>query len=237
VGDVYYTRSYTVWINVHNKGDAKALNTVVTLSYAPIGGGVSWKPAGEYLIPTILVDSSKWVKIPWTPELPREYCLRAVISNADDMNPDNNIGVLAVDVVEYSSPGVANFTIGNPTDTDDYVLICVRQHGNYSNIWNATILEYSSQAIKSAENETVSFQIDPGPDVEEDEWRLFTADVYVNGALVGGVTFNATKAQPTPTTPTTPTGIDPVMAGAIGVSLVLAVVVIIGVAKRRGKTS
>jgi hypothetical protein len=192
------TTTYAVWVKVHNQGDTAAIDTTVTLRYAEIGGGASWPVAGVDIIETISVGYWEYARILWTPPKDGKFCLKAEIHNANDMNLDNNVGVLAVDVVEYSSPGYTDFWVGNPTDTDHYVFIHVRQQGNYSDVWNAMILDYSSQVINSTQNETVSLQIDPGPNPGENEWRLFVADIYVEWQLVGGISFNVSKAQPPP---------------------------------------
>jgi hypothetical protein len=192
------TNTYAVWVKVHNQGDTAAIDTTVTLFYAEIGGGASWPKAGERVIPKIIVDDWEYAIILWTPPKDGEFCLKAEIHNENDKNLDNNVGVLAVDVVEYSSPGKTDFWVGNPTDTDHYVFIRVRQQGNHSNVWNATILDYSSQVINSKDNETISLQIDPGANPGENEWRLFVADIYVKCQLVGGISFNVSKAQALP---------------------------------------
>ncbi|MHA1614623.1 MAG: C25 family cysteine peptidase [Candidatus Thorarchaeota archaeon] len=229
-GSVYQTVTYFVSINVHNQGDTSASQTKVTLKYAPIGGGVSWTYSGEDTIPTISSDGSAYANIPWQPPSDGEYCLMAIIDNSNDKNLDNNVGVLAVKVIEYSSPGVTDFMVGNPTDSDHYVFINVKQQGNHSNVWNSTIMGYSSQVINSTCNETISIQIDPRLDLEENEWRLFVAEIYVKCQLVGGVSFNVSKAQPS----LPDNFIDPtLLAVIVGIGGTLGIIVLYLVKKRK----
>ncbi|MHA3964317.1 MAG: hypothetical protein AM325_012360, partial [Candidatus Thorarchaeota archaeon SMTZ1-45] len=230
-GGVYPTITYAVSIIVHNQGDAKAIDTTVTLWYAEIGGGVSWDYAGDFTIPEIPIDQAGYAWIYWTPESDGVYCLKVEISNERDRNLNNNVGALAVTVMEYSSPAKTDFYIGNPTDTDDYVFICVRQQGNHSDVWNATVMHYFSQVIKSHENVTISLQVDPGPSFEGNESRFFVADIYVKCQLVGGLSFIVSRVQqPTSTSP------DPFMMGivlGIGIGMTLTVIVLVGVMKRK----
>ena len=102
---VLQTNGYSVWITVHNQGEIEATETIVSLWSAPIGGGVSWKHEGDFSFDEIGIGGSQIAKIPWQPEFHGVFCLKAVISGTDDMNDDNNEGVLAVNVIEYSSPG------------------------------------------------------------------------------------------------------------------------------------
>lgn len=233
-GGVYPTITYAVQITVHNQGDASAVDTTVSLEYAQIGAGVSWDYAGEYTIETIPIGESRPAIIYWAPPSEGAFCLKATISSENDLNLDNNVGVLAVDVMEYSSPAVANFMVGNPTESDDYVFIKVRQTGSHSNVWNASIVGYSSQIINSTQNEAISILVDPGPDSGGNESRLFTVDVYVNYELVGGISFKVTREQAAPPGP----GIDPVIIATIlgvfiGVIGTFAVVVLFRVKKKR----
>jgi hypothetical protein len=223
LADVSPTTTYNVRITVHNQGDTGAIDTKVTLRSAPIGGGVSWSYVGEGGISSISVDDYAFVYIQWRPPSEGEYCLKAIIDNTNDKNLDNNIGVLAVHVIEYSSPAATNFIVGNPTASDNYVFISVRQKGNHSNVWNAAVMHYSSHIINSTLNESITIQIDPGLEIMEDEWRIFLVDVYVNYQLVGGVSFNVSKAQ------TTGQGIDLiflVIIGGAGVAVTLIAYVV-----------
>jgi hypothetical protein len=229
-GGVYPTVTYTVLVTVHNQGDANAVDTVITLWYAKIGGGVSWDYAGEFTIPNIPIDQAAPAWISWSPESDGVYCLKVEISNERDMNLNNNIGVLAVNVMEYSSPVMTDFYIGNPTDTDDYVFICVKQQGNHVDVWNATIMKYSSQVIKSNETELISMQINPGLNFEGNESRHFVADIYVRDQLVGGLSFNVSKTQPPPPVP----GLDSFTLGFLsGVVATLAVIVLAAIIRRK----
>jgi hypothetical protein len=225
------TTSYVVHVQVHNTDDADAYVTKVTLRYAPIGGGVTWDYVGEESIYKIVAGLSAEVSISWRPRTEGEFCLKAIVDNSQDMNLDNNVGVLAAHVTEYSSPAISNFMIGNPTDTDDYVLVCVKQKGNYSDVWNATISGYSSQVINSTHNETISIHIDPGPNPEENEWRLFVVIIYVNFRLVGGFSFNATKLLPTTTQPPPP--FDPFLLALLGGIGMAAIVVVIAYFRKK----
>jgi hypothetical protein len=229
-GGVHQNIEYDVHVTVHNQGDITATDTDVVLSYAPIGGGVSWTYIGEDTI-TIPVDETREAIIPWQPSLPGLFCLKAEISHENDKNFDNNIGYEGFDIIALDSPGETEFLVGNPTDAENYVFINVRQLGNYTDVWNASILNYSSQVINTGNNESVTLLIDPGFDLEIGESRLFTAEVHVNCELVGGVVFKATKLE-TPST-ITPPPVDPLIIIIIGSAIVVVAVATIVYVKRK----
>jgi len=218
--EVVRGNDYEVMILVHNWGTERAEEIDVNLYYAPFGGGVSWKFIGEAEL-SIDPESAEIAIIPWTPILPDLACLRVELYHEFDLNTNNNVGQDNVVVVELTSPGERNFWVGNQFDTSAYVYINVRQQGTLSDIWNATILNYSSQMIGSGNNESVTLLIDPGTNVVVGEWRVFTADIYVEGELVGGMTFNATQVE------TTWSCLNDPICIAFGVAVCIFVIVII----------
>ena len=188
--------AHEIEVTVHNRGCESTKLTTVTLSYAPFGGGVSWSEVG---VDTInprpgIPDIAKFTIYP---PIPHSACLMVVIDHDDELpeNTINNIGLENIDVIEMSSPGEGVFMIGNPTTVDDYVFVNVRQQGNYEDVWNATIQEYSSQIMKTKTNETIVLIADPMSDITNGEERIFTIEVYVNGNLVGGMVFNTSSSQ------------------------------------------
>jgi len=172
---------HSIEVIVHNRGCDTAEPTTVTLSYAPFGGGVSWTEIGEYDVNPIH-GGTDIAYFTLTPPIPHSACLRVDLDHTDELpeNRINNIGFENVDVIEMSSPGTGSFQVGNPTGPTNYVFIKVKQQGNLDDIWNATILDYSSQAMNTGVNETITLFIDPLTEIEPDEWPIFTVEVYVN---------------------------------------------------------
>jgi len=189
--------SYNVCVTVYNQGDGDATYTEVSLSYSRFGGGLSWKESGVDYI-AIPSGESRQVNISFSPVLEGPYCLKVKIYDAGDENERNNVGQENINVLRLASPGESNLFVGIPPDKiqsagAEYVCLIVRQLGSYIDVWNASILDYSSQTMSSGTNESVTLQIDPVLDVQEEGWRMFSVDMYVNGELVGGVSINATK--------------------------------------------
>jgi len=199
VTEVKQNTDYDVKVIVFNRGNGVADNTKVTLSYAPFGGGLSWTEIGSDYV-TVNPFGSNEAIIRWRPLLPNTACLKVDLYNEDEKPEDtmNNMGQESLDIIPLCSPGTNNFQVGNPTNSTEYVCIKVKQKGNYDDIWNATILGYSSQAMNSSAYETVTLLVDPGTEVEPEESHLFIAEIYVNCELVGGMAFDATQSVCTP---------------------------------------
>jgi hypothetical protein len=195
ISEVKQNTAYDVKVTVYNRGNVPADGTDVSLSYAPLGGGVTWTPLPSVKI-SIDPFGSAEATFSWMPLLSNTVSLRVVVDHENEKPEDefDNIGYESVNVVPLCSQGNRTLHVGNPTNNTDYVFINVRQQGYHDDIWNATILGYSSQAITAGENETVILFIDPGRDLELDEGRPFSVEIYINGELMGGVAFDATKA-------------------------------------------
>jgi len=191
VSSMTQNRVHTVEVTVYNRGYDSTIPTTVTLEYAPFGGGVSFDDIGiDTVTPTLETPATAHFTI--TPPIPHSACLRVSLEHDDELlqNEINNVGYENTGVIQLSSPGERSFMLGNPTETTEYVFIRVKQKDCKENIWNATILDYSSQALPGKDNETIRLYIDPFSDF--DDTRIFTAEVYVNGVLKGGMIFNAT---------------------------------------------
>jgi len=184
---------HDIEVTVHNRGSDSEIPTTVTLYYAPFGGGVSWTPIGDYPV-NPEHEGTDLAYFTLNPPIPFSACLKVVLDHIDELpeNTINNIGLENIDVIQMSSPGERSFLIGNPTNYTDYVTICVKQQGYPEDVWNASIQSYSSQAMGIKLNETIELIVDPKGKVGSNEWRLFTAEIYVNGEIVGGMVFNAT---------------------------------------------
>jgi hypothetical protein len=225
---VPYTE-YRVAVFVHNNEDVKAEKTNVTLSSAPSGGGLSWDYIGKDTI-EVPEMGTRIAYINWRPLERIATCLRVDITCENDMNLLNNEGLESLNVVTLYSPGQEDFLIGNPTEVGDYVFVKARQQGNYDDVWNVTIADYSSQSMNSGDNELITLHIDPCSDLEIGEWRLFTVELYVNCELVGGVEFKATKARPPPKGPSP---IDGGLMLSIGVFIGAGIIITIVLMRKR----
>ena len=184
---------HQIEVTVHNRGTDTAIPTNVVLQYAPFGGGLSWEDVGTYDVnPAHGGTDTAYFTIE-TP-IPHSACLRVILENIAELpvNTINNIGLENVDVIELASPGEGILLVGNPTESTDYVYIKVKQQGNHIDVWNATIIGYSSQAIDEGLNESIILNVNPMTAIGRDEWRLFTIEIYVNGVRKGGMVFNAT---------------------------------------------
>jgi hypothetical protein len=170
-------------------------DALVTLSWAPFGGGVSWTWIGDWELD---VDRGMTGIAPFTfsPGLGQTVCLRVDISHVDERVEDriNNIGYENVDVIEMSSPGAGSFEVGNPTDNTSYVTITVMQLGDHEDVWNASILGYSSQAMGAGEDVTVSLFIDSLLPTTPELGRLFRVEIFTGRRLIGGMTFNTSES-------------------------------------------
>ena len=189
--------SYLVGVTVYNKGPYEASNTVVSLAYARFGGGLTWKDLGSQT-KSIQPGQSIEILFSFSPDFQGKFCLRASLVNTGDMNENNNVGQENIVVEQFSSPLNLEFGIGNPapatpTPTSAYISLNVRQIGNYSDVWSATIVQYSYSAIAAGENETIKLEINPLIELEEVVSRLFVVDIYVDDNLIGGLSINASN--------------------------------------------
>lgn len=190
---------YDVHVTVYNDGvgiiePAKGIN--VELRFANFGAGVGWTPIGSDTI-DISAGSSNTAIIRWKPSYEGHTCIRAEIFLNEDGNMNNNLGQENAEVLLLRSPGEIYFMVGNPNSTEpEYLYIDVRQEGTYSDVWEAEILGFSSQALSQGESENISLYMNSPGGVANGTWRIFTVQVYINGKLVGGVSINATVIAP-----------------------------------------
>ncbi|MFX1369222.1 MAG: hypothetical protein ACFFAY_11525, partial [Promethearchaeota archaeon] len=94
-----------------------------------------------------------------------------------------------------TSPGNVSFYIGNPTENEVFPYIELRQEGDFSDYWNASIRVYSSCPLASNENVTLDFIVDVNETVAPGESRIFIVDLYINGELWEGIRINVTKME------------------------------------------
>ena len=195
VTEMHQGVNYDVKVTVFNRGNVPAVDTKVTLSFAPLGGGLSWTEIGSEYI-TIDPAGSGEVSFKWMPLLSTAACLNVSLYNEDESLEDriDNSGLESFCIIPLCSPGSISFSIGNPTNETTYIFIKVKQKDSQASIWNASIVDYSSQAMSSGAQEAVALSVDPGADMEPMDSRLFVVEVYVNCRLLGGMEFTATEA-------------------------------------------
>ena len=84
---------------------------------------------------------------------------------------------------------MSSFSAGNPTDTTDYVQINVRQEGEFDNIWSADVQGYTAEPMGTNVSHSANLMVDPGDDSNNGYSRTFSAEIYVDDQLVGGMEF------------------------------------------------
>ncbi|MFW9834934.1 MAG: C25 family cysteine peptidase, partial [Candidatus Thorarchaeota archaeon] len=222
VADTMQFNDNDIKVTVRNRADIAATETDVTLWYAPYGGGLSWK---IYQTKSVDVPANGQLDVgfSWSSVLPEVACLKVVLFHSQEAleNRFDNIGQENVDIIPLTSPGYYEFKVGNPNDVSDYVEIRVRQNGEYSDVWNASILGYSFQMTEGKDNQTIKIRIDPETELAIGEWRLYSMYVYVNGTLEGGMTFNVTYMGPSPIP------WEFVLLNAGGAAVIIALVIIV----------
>jgi len=217
----------TVTVTVHNRGSDSTVGTQVTLSYAPHLGGMTWHEVETKTLPGVAGEISFTLS-----PLPQSGCLRVDLSHEDEnpVNEFNNIGFDVSGIIEMSSPGIGRFHVGNPSGSPKYVSVDVKQLGNHSDVWNATVQDYSSRILNPGLSEGVTLFVDSLRDLESDEFRLFEVEFFIDCRCVGGMILNATGVA------RGPIEIDPtlIIGMAIGAAVVIAGVVIVHFIRKRG---
>lgn len=185
---VTQNRLYIVNVTIYNRGNGDAVDTDVTLSYAPFGGGVTWWPIDTKTV-TIPLFESRELSFEWTPVLPNTACLSVTIDQSEEKPEDiiNNVGYECWNIIPTCSQGQSIFQVGNPSDNAEYVFIKVRQEGIYDDVWLANLQDHSYQVMRASDTETVTLFVDPSGNLEFGEGRLFTTEIYINGELIGGM--------------------------------------------------
>lgn len=217
VDSLVQNEDHEIVVTVHNNGLINADSTIVNLSYAPFGGGVTWTPIGEGATVSPTQERPDTATFQYRPTTGHSACFRVDLFHPDerDENKVNNIGYENVNVIQMCSPGTGSFLVGNPTNVSGYVSIRVTQQGDHD-IWNASIIVYSSQVISAGSYETVTLFLDPL--AAPSETRYFSIDIFVNCTFVGGMIYRAIPGDLT---------LLYVIFGGLAIS-VIALVVIIG---------
>lgn len=224
---------YQVFIDVYNDGQTHAGGTWLDLYYHAFGVGLMWNHIDSAQSPGAPnpqpAPGSSWTAtIDWIPRISGKTCLTAIIAHPYDDDISNNREWKNAGVLPVMSPGNISFYVGNPEVNEEYAFLELRQEGNYTTYWNASIRGYSSTALEGMQNESVEFVVDVPDYVQENEWRIFIVELYINGKLIEGIMINVTKVSPPP-----PPGCDildyvvPIVVGAI------ALVVLVVLFRRR----
>jgi len=181
---------YDVNVTVHNRGNGDADGTLVTLWYAPVVGGISWNEVANCTVDVPLFGYEE-VQFNWKPSLPDTASLKVTISHENELPEDriNNVGTECWNIFPLCSVGESTFEVGNPSEDTNYALIKITQEGDHDDVWNTRLEEYSSQSLDANESDIATLVVDPGYDIRSDEGRTFSAEIYVNGEMVGGVEF------------------------------------------------
>ena len=171
-----------------------ALDTTVKLRFANFGAGLLWEDIGEGTV-TIPAGWVNVAEIPWTPTVVGHTCIRAEVSHPQDINLNNNVGQENAEVITIFSPGVVTFSVGNSNNsTEAQVLyLKVRQEGNYDDVWEAEIIDFSSYALEYGESVSVTLRVDSRTWYLGSQTRVFTVEVYIKGDLIGGISVSVRK--------------------------------------------
>ena len=225
---------HEVEVTVYNKGSEDADQTTITLSYARIGGGMTFTPVRTMEDILVEVGVPKTVSFTFTPELPGQACIMVQVSEYDEwpFNEINNIGMENVGVVEMSSPGSEDFQVVNP-EAADYVLIKVKQISDIANLWNATVSGHSNQTMDTNETELASIHVDPGYEIDEDEYQVYEVLIIRNCRVIGGMILNASIPPPVDKVCIFGVCIEPELAMAIGGAVILIIIVAVIYYKKR----
>ena len=187
---------YTVNVTVYNRGSGDADRCRVRLQYAPFGGGVTWKDLGTDEVSVPLFESRE-ATFEWSPQFPNTASLKVILEQENERDEDtiNNEGYESWNVFPACSQGESIFQVGNPTEDTEYVFINLRQVRYEDDIWNAAIQDYSSQPIRNGDPELVTMVVDPNKMIGPEDSRFFTAEIYVNATLIGGLAFEGVCEQ------------------------------------------
>ena len=198
----------TIYVTVRNKGASTNIPAETTLSYCQSGGGQTWHLIGKKLVP----NCEGTVEFTFAP-IPQSVGFRVDLFHRDESLEDtlDNIGYDMTDTIQLHSPGTGEFEVGNPTCSERYVFIRVKQLNTTGGIWNASIQNYLSILIKPTTTQTVTLFVDPLIELDLGDNRLFEIEFFVDCLRVGGMIINATRA-PTSTGVT----LDPLWLGFIG---------------------
>lgn len=184
--DLIVGTTYTVKADIYNAGAVSATDTEVTFEWADWGIAQRvWNKFGIDTI-TVPVGGMETAEADWTPSITGHTCIMVTIYHLWDENLDNNYGQENTDVLPVSSPGVINFTIGNPTQTTALVYLDAEQIGGLD-LWVATIERDYPQVQKPGEVLTGTLVVEAPDGAEAGEMSIFTVSGYIDGELVGGV--------------------------------------------------
>ncbi|MFW9975685.1 MAG: C25 family cysteine peptidase [Candidatus Thorarchaeota archaeon] len=238
-------QSYVVNVEVFNLADTSttnnyALDTHLYLYYHAYGAGLAEQPIGTPHPRVENVVTSKTFGIEWMPADTGSTCIIVKIAQENDANWNNNIARLNAHVERVYSPGNVSFLIGNNETIRSHVFLELRQIGDYSDYWDASIRGHSSCWIEPGDIEFVEFIIDVPDTVYVGESRLFIVNIMKNGAPVDGIIINVTKASaPSNDTPLNPLEAllewlsNPINQMIIGAFLIVSVICIGVIVKKR----
>jgi hypothetical protein len=192
---------YTVHARVHNGTDFDAQNVKVTFRWADCGVGQSdkvWKDIGDPVDIDVEAHSTENAEVKWAPEKTGHICVKVFIYHAEDINGSNNSGQENCKVGETSSPAKLSFYVWNPTSEPAMVHLELRQvgeRGSKGALWQTMIVHPDPQLIPPLGKAEAFVVIEPPDSVPVGQEAEFELTGYIDGEMIGGVTFVVTKAQ------------------------------------------
>ncbi len=191
---------YTVRARVHNDTGFDAENVKVTFRWADCGVGQSdkvWKDIGTDDIDVEAHDAEQ-AEVKWAPEKTGHICIKVFIYHVEDINGSNNSGQENCKVGETSSPAKLSFQVWNPTSEPVMVHLELRQvteRNGKGALWQTAIEHPDPQLIEPLGKSEAWVVIEPPDSVPAGQEAQFELTGYIDGEMIGGVTFVVTKAQ------------------------------------------
>ncbi len=196
--DLVAGQQYTVKAKIHNTTAYKADHVRVTFQWANFGVGQPdrvWEFIDEDVL-DVPETSVVEAEVKWTPLSAGHQCLMVRIDHIEDINGDNNFGQENCDVGPTASPREVNFYIWNPTDTDGYVYLVVRQYlkqgdnDSQPQLWATRIVHPDPQLLRPGTRGKATIILDPAPaKPRPGMYAEFSVTGYIGDKMIGGGNF------------------------------------------------
>jgi hypothetical protein len=184
-------QTYNINVTVHNRGSGDAVNASVTLTSSSFGLGLSWERPITINATIPVGESVEVGPFVWSPLFSNTATLNVSIFHPEEKTEDtnDNEGFECWHVFPVCSPGETTFDVGNPTDDQEYVTIDVKQEGDHEDVWSASIEDYNTNSLGPGDDTPATLLVDPPCNMEPNDERTFTAEVYIDDEMILGLEF------------------------------------------------